>query len=139
MISKPKRVAVIGAGPAGITAAFKLQQAGVEVTLYEASSSVGGMAKSFELWNQIVDLGPHRFFSSDPRVNEFWLDAVDYEYVMVNRLTRIYYKQKFFAYPIQAVNALRGLGVIEAFRCVISFLLVKLHLFLKTTIYHYCF
>ena len=127
MISKPKRVAVIGAGPAGITAAFKLQQAGVEVTLYEASSSVGGMAKSFELWNQIVDLGPHRFFSSDPRVNEFWLDAVDYEYVMVNRLTRIYYKQKFFAYPIQAVNALRGLGVIEAFRCVISFLLVKLH------------
>ena len=84
------------------------------------------MAKSFELWDQIVDLGPHRFFSSDSRVNKFWLDAVDYEYVMVNRLTRIYYKKRFFAYPIQAMNALRGLGLSEAIRCVMSFLLVKI-------------
>jgi protoporphyrinogen oxidase len=65
---------------------------------------VGGMAKSFELWGQIVDLGPHRFFSSDPRVNEFWLESLDYEYVMVNRLTRIYYNKRFFSYPIQAKN-----------------------------------
>lgn len=119
-------MAVIGAGPAGITAAYSLQLAGVNVTLFEASSEVGGMAKSFELWNQIVDLGPHRFFSSDPRVNKFWLEAVDYEYVMVNRLTRIYYKKRFFSYPIQAFNALRGLGIIEAVRCVFSFLVVQI-------------
>jgi len=84
------------------------------------------MAKSFELWGQIVDLGPHRFFSSDPRVNEFWLESLDYEYVMVNRLTRIYYKNRFFSYPIQAMNALSGLGVIEAIRCVLSYLAVKM-------------
>jgi protoporphyrinogen oxidase len=91
-----KSVAVIGAGPAGLAAAYQLQSAGIEVTLFEASSQVGGMAKSFELWGQIVDLGPHRFFSSDPRVNEFWLNSLDHEYVMVNRLTRIYYKGRFF-------------------------------------------
>jgi protoporphyrinogen oxidase len=96
------------------------------VTLFEASSEVGGMAKSFELWDQIVDLGPHRFFSSDPRVNEFWLEAVDHEYIMVNRLTRIYYKGRFFSYPIQAFNALRGLGIKEAIRCVLSFLIVQI-------------
>ena len=73
------RVAVIGAGPAGLAAAYKLQIAGVPVTLFEASPQVGGMAKSFELWGQIVDLGPHRFFSSDPRVNKFWLESVDNE------------------------------------------------------------
>ena len=123
--TKPQRVAVIGAGPAGITAAYKLQLGGVEVTLYEASSSVGGMAKSFELWGQTVDLGPHRFFSSDPRVNEFWLESLDYQYVMVNRLTRIFYKNRFFSYPIQAKNALLGLGIIEAFRCVASYAVVK--------------
>jgi protoporphyrinogen oxidase len=83
------------------------------------------MAKSFELWGQIVDLGPHRFFSSDPRVNQFWLESVDYEYVMVNRLTRIYYKNRFFSYPIQAMNALLGLGIFEAIRCVLSYLKVK--------------
>ena len=91
----PKHVAVIGAGPAGLTAAYELRRAGVEVTLFEASSQVGGMAKSIELWGQIVDLGPHRFFSNDRRVNEFWLNAVDFEYQMVNRLTRIYYKNRF--------------------------------------------
>jgi len=125
MIIKPKRVVVIGAGPAGITAAYKLQLGGVQVTLYEASNSVGGMAKSFELWNQIVDLGPHRFFSSDPRVNEFWLESLDYEYVMVKRLTRIYYKNRFFSYPLQALNAFLGLGIVEAFRCVLSYVVVK--------------
>ena len=122
---KPQRVAVIGAGPAGLTAAYKLQLGGVQVTLYEASGSVGGMAKSFELWGQIVDLGPHRFFSSDPRVNEFWLDSLDNEYVMVNRLTRIFYKNRFFSYPIQAKNALIGLGIFEAVRCVLSYAKVK--------------
>ena len=127
MSTKPKKVAVIGAGPAGLSAAYKLQLAGVDVSLYEASNSVGGMAKSFQLWNQTVDLGPHRFFSSDPRVNEFWLEAVDSEYVMVNRLTRIYYKNNFFSYPIQAINALRGLGIIEAIRCVMSFIVVKVN------------
>jgi protoporphyrinogen oxidase len=121
-----KRVVVIGAGPAGITAAFKLQLGGVDVTLHEASNSVGGMARSFELWDQIVDLGPHRFFSSDPRVNEFWLESLDYEYVMVNRLTRIYYKKRFFSYPIQALNALKGLGIVEALRCVLSYVIVKI-------------
>lgn len=84
------------------------------------------MAKSFELWNQIVDLGPHRFFSSDPRVNEFWLESLDNEYVMINRLTRIYYKNKFFSYPIQAMNALNGLGIFEAVRCVLSYIKIKI-------------
>jgi protoporphyrinogen oxidase len=114
----PTRIAVIGAGPAGLTAAYTLQKAGIEVTLFEASNQVGGMAKSFELWDQIVDLGPHRFFSNDARVNEFWLQAVDNEYVMVDRLTRIYYKTNFFSYPIQAINALKGLGITEAARCI---------------------
>ena len=84
------------------------------------------MAKSFQLWGQTVDLGPHRFFSSDPRVNEFWLESLDYEYVMVDRLTRIYYKDRFFSYPIQAKNALLGLGIIEAIRCVFSYMVVKI-------------
>ena len=123
---KPNKVAVIGAGPAGLTAALKMQQAGIQVSLFEASDSVGGMARSFELWDQIVDVGPHRFFSSDPRVNKFWLESVDHEYVMVDRLTRIYYKNAFFSYPIQAVNALKGLGILDAVACILSFVKVKI-------------
>jgi phytoene dehydrogenase-like protein len=56
------RVGVIGAGPAGMTAAYRLQQLGAEVTVFEAGRHIGGMARSFDLWGHRVDLGPHRFF-----------------------------------------------------------------------------
>ncbi len=70
------RVAVIGAGPAGITAAMRLAQGGAQVSVYEAGDRVGGLARSFDLWGQRVDLGPHRFFSMDARVNRLWLDIM---------------------------------------------------------------
>ena len=60
---------MIGAGPAGMTAAYQLSKDTPSVDVYEASHSVGGLAKSIELWGQTVDIGPHRFFSSDTRVN----------------------------------------------------------------------
>lgn len=121
MIAKNKKVAVIGAGPAGATAAYVLAKKGVKVDLYEASSHVGGMARSIDLWGQTVDIGPHRFFSSDTRVNELWLEVIGKDYDMVNRLTRIFYKNKFYLYPVKPFNALKNLGVIEAVRCVLSY------------------
>ena len=90
------KIGIIGAGPAGITAAYELAKAGADVHLYEAGPDVGGLAKSLDLWNQRVDLGPHRFFSSDTRVNELWLEVAGKDYAMVDRLTRIYYKKKFY-------------------------------------------
>ncbi len=116
-----KKVAVIGAGPAGMTAAYELAKQGVEVDVYEASDSLGGMSKSIKLWNQTVDIGPHRFFSDDTRVNKIWLEVVGRDYRMVNRLTRIYYKRKFFYYPVKMFNALGNLGIFEASRAVLSF------------------
>ncbi|MDW8274382.1 MAG: FAD-dependent oxidoreductase [Chitinophagales bacterium] len=123
----PKKVAVIGAGPAGITAAHELVKKGAQVDVYEASDSVGGMAKSINLWGYTVDIGPHRFFSSDTRVNKAWLEVVGTDYDMVDRLTRIYYKKKFFYYPLKALNALGNLGPYEAALCFISYLKEKIN------------
>ncbi len=116
------RVAVIGAGPAGMTAALQLQRGGATVDLYEASSFVGGMARSIDLWGQRVDLGPHRFFSTDPRVNQFWLEIVSRDYAMVDRQTRIYYDQKFFQYPLRPLDACRQLGLVNSALCGASYL-----------------
>ncbi|MFW6222831.1 MAG: FAD-dependent oxidoreductase, partial [Bacteroidota bacterium] len=116
-----ERVAVIGGGPAGLTTAYQLAKNGFKVDLYEASDQAGGMSKSLHLWDQTVDIGPHRFFSSDRRVNEFWLEIIGNDYQMVNRLTRIYYNQKFFNYPLKPLNALKNLGFREAFLCMFSF------------------
>ena len=120
-----KTVAVIGAGPAGLTAAYRLAQHGINVKVFEAGDSVGGMAKTIPLWGQLVDLGPHRFFSGDPRVNRIWLEVIGDDYSMVSRLTRIYYRKTLFDYPLKAFNALAGLGVVEAAYCILSFLKAK--------------
>lgn len=124
------RVAVIGGGPAGMTAAYEIsKQLGIKVRvldLYEKSDRVGGLSKSIDLWEQRVDLGPHRFFSHDKDINELWLEVVGQNYDLVNRQTRIYYKKRFFDYPIKAFNALSGLGVFEASRCLFSYLIEQI-------------
>ena len=116
------KIAVIGAGPAGLTCAMKLAEAGEDVDIYEKDDVAGGMTKTISLWGQSVDIGPHRFFSMDEHVNAFWKGQVEDRYVMVDRLTRIYHDHKFFLYPVQAMDALRNLGILEASACVLSYL-----------------
>ena len=118
-------IGIIGAGPAGLTTAYQLAKQGIKVEVFEASSTVGGLSRSITLWNQRVDLGPHRFFSTDRKVNELWLEVVGDNYEMVDRLTRIFYKKKFFNYPLNLGNTLYNLGPVEAARCLTSYLTEK--------------
>jgi protoporphyrinogen oxidase len=120
-MSGKKRIAIIGAGPAGLTAAYCLSKQGQQVDIYEASGAAGGMCKTLELWGQLVDLGPHRFFSQDKKINELWLEVVGNDYKLVDRLTRIYYKGKFFQYPLKATDALKKLGAVEVVRSMQSY------------------
>ncbi|MBK6833058.1 MAG: FAD-dependent oxidoreductase [Bacteroidetes bacterium] len=120
------KIAVIGAGPAGMTAAYQLSKKGHTVDVFEASNAVGGMSKTLSMWGQKVDIGPHRFFSNDTRINELWLEVVGNDYEMVDRLTRIYYNKRFFHYPIKAFDALKNLGVFNAMSCVVSYGVEKL-------------
>jgi len=108
-----------------MTAAYELAKAQTEVEVFEAAGAVGGLARSIELWGQMVDLGPHRFFSDDHRVNRLWLEVVGREYHMVERLTRIYYKKRFYYYPLRPTNALWNMGCGTAARCVASYLKEK--------------
>ncbi|MGB7347803.1 MAG: FAD-dependent oxidoreductase [Pirellulaceae bacterium] len=120
------RVGVIGAGPAGLTAALELQRGGASVDVFEASGCVGGLSRSLELWGQRVDIGPHRFFSTDERINRFWLDIVGDHYQMVNRLTRVYFRGQLIDYPIRPLSAMRKLGWLDATSCLTSYLKEKL-------------
>jgi protoporphyrinogen oxidase len=123
----PKVVAVIGAGPAGLTAAYQLSKSGHQVAVFESSSSPGGLAKSIELWEQRVDIGPHRFFSQDRRVNQLWLEVVGTDYRMVDRLTRILYRNKLFSYPLKPFDVLTKLGPLQTAGCIASYLRQQLH------------
>lgn len=123
------KIAIIGGGPAGLTAAYQLsKEIGRKITsvdVFEAADTVGGMARSISLWDQTVDLGPHRFFSKDKKINALWLEVVEDDYDIVDRQTRIFYNKTFFDYPIRAFNALKGLGIWEATLCMLSYMKQK--------------
>lgn len=121
-----KRVLIIGAGPAGLSAGRILSENGYKVIIIESASKVGGMSKSLHIFEQIVDIGPHRFFSKDKRLNDFWLSHTKGEVETINRLTRIFYNKKFFYYPLKGFDALFKLGFIESALCVLSFIKAKI-------------
>ncbi|MFD1616465.1 FAD-dependent oxidoreductase [Gelatiniphilus marinus] len=111
-----KKAIVIGAGPAGLSSAHELSKKGVEVIVLEASNHVGGMSRSFDLWGQTVDLGPHRFFSKQKEVNAFFNELIKDDFTLVNRQTRIYYSGKYFQYPLKFGNVLKNLSLVTIFQ-----------------------
>jgi protoporphyrinogen oxidase len=119
-------IVIIGAGPAGLTAAYELTKAGVTSTVLEADAVVGGISRTVERDGWRFDIGGHRFFTKVQPVEALWHELLrPDEFLMRPRMSRIYYQGKFYDYPIKPLNALRNLGVVEAVRCVVSYLWVR--------------
>ena len=113
---------VIGAGPAGLTAAYEFGKRGVTSTVLEATDTVGGISQTAERDGWRFDIGGHRFFTKVEEVEALWHEILpDEDFLLRPRMSRIYYKDKFYDYPLRATNALRNLGPIEAVRCVLSY------------------
>ena len=115
-------VVIVGAGPAGLTAAYELSKAGRRSTVLESDDVVGGISRTVERDGWRFDIGGHRFFTKVRPVEELWHEILpDEEFMLRPRKSRIYYRGKFYDYPLKASNALGNLGVIEAIRCVVSY------------------
>lgn len=121
-----KRIVVIGAGPAGLTAGIEGLRKGHSVEIFEISDKVGGISQTVEVEGWRFDLGGHRFFTKVRRVEDFWRSILKPEDFLTRpRQSRIYYNGKFFDYPLKPMNALLGLGLIETVRCVFSYILMQ--------------
>ncbi len=120
-------VAIIGAGPAGLTAAYLLTKRGKTVAVIEKDPTyVGGISRTVEHEGYRFDIGGHRFFSKSQQVVDLWNEILPDDFIQRPRMSRIYYEGKFYSYPLRAFEALWNLGILRSTVCMASYLRYKL-------------
>ncbi len=125
-----KQAFIIGAGPAGLTAGYELaKNFGWGVAVIDKDSMVGGLSKSTEYKGCRFDIGPHHFITEHKHIELWWKSIMGEDFIPLKRFTRIYYKKRFFHYPLQPLNAVTNLTLLECIQCVGSY--VKACLFPK--------
>lgn len=116
------RVVILGGGPAGLTAALELSRHGVPACVCEQDKVVGGLARTINHNGYRFDIGGHRFFTKVEEVENIWREILQDRFVERRRLSRIYYRGRFFDYPLRPLNALSGLGPVQSLLVVLSYI-----------------
>ncbi|MDR1958036.1 MAG: NAD(P)/FAD-dependent oxidoreductase [Planctomycetaceae bacterium] len=134
-----KKVVIMGAGPAGLSAGYELTKEGIATLLVEKEKQVGGISKTIrcemstrtdtvsEKVTNYFDLGGHRFFTKFAEVNDLWQEVLGDRFRKTPRLSRIYYNDRFFNYPLTAMNALMGVGLADTVKILLSYFAAKIH------------
>jgi protoporphyrinogen oxidase len=127
-----KPVIILGAGPAGLTAAYELSKKNIQSILLEKADKVGGISRTETYKDYRFDIGGHRFFTKVYEVQAIWKEILGRDFIQVPRLSRIYYDGKFYDYPLSLFRTLKNLGPVCSFLILISYLKAKLKKFLAS-------
>ncbi|HKF81666.1 MAG TPA: NAD(P)/FAD-dependent oxidoreductase [Solirubrobacterales bacterium] len=119
-------IAVLGAGPAGLTAAYRLVQRRLPVVVFEAGEEVGGLARTVVRDGYRFDLGGHRFFTKSAEVEALWEDLLGPELLVRPRLSRIYWRGRFIEYPLRPADVFARVGPLELARSLGSYARARL-------------
>jgi protoporphyrinogen oxidase len=122
-----KNVVIIGAGPAGLTAAYELCKAGMRSVVLEKDSVVGGLSRTVNYKGYNFDIGGHRFFTKVKAIDDMWREVLkEGQFLRRRRLSRIYYNGRFFNYPLRTANVVFGLGVVNSILVLFSYISARM-------------
>ncbi len=114
-------IIITGAGPSGMAAALETARNGAKPVVFERLNIVGGLARTMEIGGSRYDIGPHRFFTQNEEIKNLFIEIGGDDIINVPRLTRIYYRGRYFYYPLTPLNALFGMGIINSFTILMSY------------------
>jgi protoporphyrinogen oxidase len=120
------KLIISGAGPAGLTAAYEAGKKGLSPVVFEKENEVGGISKTVNYKDYLFDVGGHRFFTKFEEVNIIWNEILGDDFLVRPRLSRIYYNNKFFYYPLKPLNALMNIGLANSFLVMLSYVYSQL-------------
>src|SRR5579871_551816 len=122
------KAVIVGAGPAGLTAAYELSKEKAPVVVLESDPDyVGGISRTVNYKGFRFDIGGHRFFSKSREVEDLWTTVGGKDMLDRPRSSRIYYRGQFFSYPLKPFEALSKLGLFESAACVLSYLRARVN------------
>ncbi|BAU12675.1 amine oxidase [Leptolyngbya sp. NIES-3755] len=119
-------VIIVGAGPAGLTAAYELVKRGIKPLVLEKADKVGGISRTETYKGYRFDIGGHRFFTKVEEVTRLWYEVLGNDFIKVPRMSRIYYQGKFFNYPLEIFDTLSNLGIVTSALMVLSYLKIRI-------------
>ncbi len=131
MTDLKKQAIVLGGGLTGLSAGYILSKAGLRVRVFESDATVGGLSKTIEKDGFRFDLGGHRFFTRDKKIDNFVKDLMDGELLSVHRTSKIYMRNKYFDYPLRPVNAMFGLGIPTTMKIIADYGTEKVRRFIR--------
>ena len=113
---------IVGGGPSGLAAAYEAVGRGAKAVVLERLDRVGGLSRTTSFEGSRFDVGPHRFFTKNQEVHALFVKMAAEDLLSVPRLTRIFYKNTYFNYPLTPLNALFGVGILSSISILSSYM-----------------
>src|SRR5262245_5791130 len=118
-------IVIVGGGPSGLAAAYEAAGHGAKASVLERLDRVGGLARTLDFRGCRFDIGPHRFFTRNKEIHDLFVTILGEDLTTISRLTRIFYNNSFFNYPLTPLNALLGVGVLPSIDIFCSYLIAR--------------